>query len=280
MLRLAHHLHECRAAGHADGVLAGDVLAVRYGTFMSTRSEMFYRYHAYGEADGPIRLDYFFWLLRREDEIILVDTGFDPAAGARRGRTCLVEPTEALAGLGVAPEQVGKVVVSHLHYDHIGNLAAFPDALITVQRREFEFWTGPYGRRRQFVYSSEPHEIAYLEEAEREGRVQLLDGDAEIAPGVVAVLVGGHCPGQQIVVAEAPSGKVVLASDALHFYEEMERDMPFAVLSSLPDTYRAYDVLRQLEGDGARLVAGHDPLVMDRFPSVREPGSDIAVRLG
>jgi hypothetical protein len=73
---------------------------------------------------------------------------------------------------------------------------------------------------------------------------------------------------------------VVLASDALHFYEEMERDMPFAVLSSLPDTYRAYDVLRQLEGDGARLVAGHDPLVMDRFPSVREPGSDIAVRLG
>jgi glyoxylase-like metal-dependent hydrolase (beta-lactamase superfamily II) len=279
MLRLAHCLRDCRAAVHADEVPAADFLAVRYGTFLSTRAEMFYRYHAYGEEDGPIRLDYFFWLLRLQGETILVDTGFDPAAGARRGRTCLVEPTEALALVGVTPGQVGKVVVSHLHYDHVGNLSAFPEATFLVQRREFDFWTGPYGRRRQFALSSEPDEIAYLEAADREGRVKLLDGDGEVAPGVLAILVGGHCPGQQIVVVDAPSGRVVLASDALHFYEEMERDMPFAVLSSLPDTYRAYDLLRELEGAGARLVAGHDPLVMDRFPAADGPASDLAVRL-
>ncbi|MBO0714710.1 MAG: N-acyl homoserine lactonase family protein [Acidimicrobiales bacterium] len=259
--------------------MPADILAVRYGTWESTRAETFYRYHAYGEPDGPIRLDYFFWLLRGGGQTILVDTGFDPAAGERRGRTCLVEPKAALARLGVAPEQVSRVVVSHLHYDHIGNLAAFPEAAITVQRRELEFWTGPYGRRPQFAGSSEPNEIAYLEQAAGEGRVQLLDGDGEIAPGVVAMLVGGHCPGQQIVICETPAGRVVLASDALHFYEEMERDMPFAVLSSLPDTYRAYDLLRELEGEGARLVAGHDPLVTERFPGAGGPASDLAVRL-
>jgi glyoxylase-like metal-dependent hydrolase (beta-lactamase superfamily II) len=265
---------------HDGGVFEGELLAVRYGTVESTRAESFYRFHAYREPDGPVRLDYFFWVLRRGADTILVDTGFDPAAGERRGRTCLVEPLAALGRLGIEPAQVSEVVVSHFHYDHIGNLSAFADATITVQRKELEFWTGPYGRRGQFALSIEHGEVAHLAEAQRQGRLRVLDGDAEVGPGVRALLVGGHCPGEQIVVVDAPSRRVVLASDALHFYEEMERDRPFAVLSSLADTYRAYDLLKELEQDGAAIVAGHDPAVLDRFAPPDGPAAGLAARLG
>jgi glyoxylase-like metal-dependent hydrolase (beta-lactamase superfamily II) len=248
-----------------------EVLAVRCGTVTSPRSELFYRYHMYGESDAPQRMDYFFWVVRNEQRTILVDTGFDAAAGRRRGRTPLVSPVEALSGLGVDAGEVSLVIVSHFHYDHIGNLAAFPEAKISFQSREREFWDGPFAERLQIGHSVEKPELAHLRAANQEGRVDCVDGDAEVAPGVRVVLVGGHCPGQQLTVVETARGEVVIASDALHFYEEMERDMPFAVFTDLPEMYRGFDLLNKLQDDGAVIVAGHDPLVMDRFPAVGEP---------
>ena len=89
------------------------VIAVRYGTLETTRGEAYYRYQSYGEPDGPQVLDYYFWIVRRGDETILVDTGFDPDVGRRRGRTCLIEPADAMATLGIGPETVSRVVLTH-----------------------------------------------------------------------------------------------------------------------------------------------------------------------
>ena len=69
-----------------------------------------------------------------------------------------------------------------------------------------------------------------------------------------------------MVAATSEAGTAVLASDALHFYAEAERDRPFAIVADLPAMYRAYDLLNELAGQpGTRLVAGHDPLVSERF---------------
>ena len=254
-----------------------EVFAVRSGTVTSPRSEFFYRYHMYGEPDGPQPMDYFFWVIRNEQRTILVDTGFDASAGRKRGRTPLVDPVEALGRLSVEAAEVSLVIVSHFHYDHIGNVASFPRAKITFQRRELDFWTGPYAPRHLIGHSAEKGEVEHLRTANQDGRVSCVDGDIEVAPGVRSVLVGGHCPGQQLIVVGSSRGEVVLASDALHFYEELERDMPFAVFTDLPEMYRGFDVLRKFEDDGAVIVAGHDPLVMDRFVSVGEPGLAVKV---
>jgi glyoxylase-like metal-dependent hydrolase (beta-lactamase superfamily II) len=61
------------------------------------------------------------------------------------------------------------------------------------------------------------------------------------------------------------AGPVVLASDAVHYYEELERDRPFSTVASLADMYAAFDQIRDLARDGALVVAGHDPLVADLF---------------
>jgi glyoxylase-like metal-dependent hydrolase (beta-lactamase superfamily II) len=244
-------------------VSASELFAVRYATRTMRRADAFYRYSVYGEPDAPMTIDYFFWVLRAPSGTVLIDCGFDPDEGARRGRTVLADPIDALTDLAVRPEEVSAIVVSHFHYDHIGNLGRFPNATLHTSRAELDFWTGPLAEKSQYAEPTVPSEIAVVAGAAHTGRVQLVEDRAELGAGLELRVVGGHTPGQLVVLHAGT--RLVLASDALHFYEEMERDMPFAILSDLAATYRAYDALRELERDGWGVVAGHDPAVAERF---------------
>jgi len=257
--------------------MAYEVLAVRYGTRVATKAESYLNYHVYGEPDESFEMDYSFWLVRGPQRTILFDCGFDAEVGRRRGRTTLVDPVAALSALGVEPDDIDQVVVTHAHYDHIGNLRRFPNAEVVMARREYEFWAGPYGRRLQLAHSTEPDELAYLVTTREQGRMRLVEDTLDLGPGIELVVIGGHTPGQMVaqVAVDGPGGgpgAVVLAADALHFYEELERDRPFFVVADLVDMYRGFDLLREMTQDEGRLlVAGHDAQVRARFPG-RLPG--------
>jgi hypothetical protein len=96
---------------------------------------------------------------------VVVDCGFDPEVGRRRGREVLADPVEALAAVGINAGAVRRVVVTHAHYDHIGTLHRFPAAEIVVARRELDFWAGPLAGRTQFAHATEPDELAVLARA-------------------------------------------------------------------------------------------------------------------
>ncbi len=250
--------------------------ALRYASRMTTRSDVFLRYGQYGEPDGPQEMAYYLWVLRNGDQTIVVDTGFSAAGAARREREFLVEPLEALRRAGVDPATVDVVINTHLHYDHTGHLDAFGDAPVLVNRTEFEFWTGVYAERAQFGAHIEAGEIEAVAAGVKSGAVTLLDRETVVAPGVTVAEVGGHSPGQTILYVEGEQGLIVLASDAVHFYEEVERDRACAILVNLELVYRAYDIIRAGVQAGGRLVPGHDPLVMDRFPRL-EPDPELGV---
>jgi glyoxylase-like metal-dependent hydrolase (beta-lactamase superfamily II) len=251
-----------------------EVTAVRYGTLHAPRSSLFYRYEAYDEPDAEVEMAYYFWLLRGGGRTILVDTGFDPDVGRRRGRTCLCPPLEALHQIGVEPAAISAVVITHLHYDHIGNLGGFPHAELVVPRKELDFWTGPYADRVHFRAHVEPADIARLEAARKSGRVRETEGTEELFDGIIAHTVGGHSPGQQMLAVTAAGSKVVLTSDAVHFYEELELERPFSVIADLEEMYRAYDLLREWAREpGTILVPAHDPEVQERFDSVALGGT-------
>jgi glyoxylase-like metal-dependent hydrolase (beta-lactamase superfamily II) len=257
-----------------------EVLAVRYGTLAARKSDLYYRYESYGEPDGDAAMAYYFWVLRGAGETILVDTGFDPEAAARRGRTCLVQPLDALAELGIAPGDVSAIVVTHLHYDHTGNLRAFPSAQLIVPSRELEFWTGPHARRGQFAPHAESGDIDYVTQAAAEGRVRVTEGTEEIFDGVLAISAGGHSAGQQVTVVDAAGGPVVLTSDAVHLYEELELDRPFAVMHDLEQMYAAYDLIKELaRSRRAVVVPGHDPDVFVRHGGEDTETNQVAVRI-
>jgi glyoxylase-like metal-dependent hydrolase (beta-lactamase superfamily II) len=258
-----------------------EVYAVRYGTRTGAKAEIYLNHHIYGEPDEPLGMDYYCWVARNAARTVVIDTGFGPEGGARRRRTTLIEPVAALARLGVDAATVPQVVVTHAHYDHIGNLAAFPAAEVVMARRELEFWTGPYGARRQFAWSTEAAEIDHLARVRDQGRLTAIDAAYTLAPGIEVVPVGGHTPGQVIVLVATEAGQTVLASDAAHYYEEVERDRPFAFVADLEAMYRGFDLLKEITAESGRvLVPGHDPEVMTRFAPLDGAEADFAVRVG
>lgn len=258
-----------------------EVIAVRYATRETVASHVYLNFHTYREPDRPMWMDYFFWVLRNEARTIVVDTGFTPEVGDRRGRTTTCPVPEGLARLGIDPAGVELLVLTHAHYDHAGNLGLFTGAEVLMSRRELEFWTGPYAWRAQFGHSAERADIERLARLGQDGRITEVTGRHRLAPGIELLEIGGHTPGQLIALVRTHDGTVLLASDAVHYYEELARDWPFLVVADLCAMYRGFDRITELaEEPGTVLLPGHDPDVMRRFPPLDPADPAFAVRAG
>lgn len=149
--------------------------------------------------DAPHHMDYFIWVLKKGTETILVDTGYDMDEGQRRGRPISIDPREALKPLGLNAEDVDQIIVTHLHYDHAGGLALFPNAKLYLQEREMAFATGPCMCDPTIVAPFTADHICEAVKRVYSGRVEFVDGDAQVADGVTVHCIGGHSKGLQSV---------------------------------------------------------------------------------
>lgn len=226
--------------------------------------------------DAPHPMDYFIWVIKNEDDIIVVDTGYDAAEAKRRDRAILREPAEALAGIGIRAEDVNTVIITHLHYDHAGGFAQFPNATFHMQVAEMAYATGPCMCHDTLRMPFTADHICQAVQHIYSGRVVFHDGDSRIADGVTVHCVGGHSRGLQVVRAKTESGWLCLASDATHFYENVFSGKPFPIVVDLENMLSGFARLQELASDRRLIVPGHDPLVMELFDT---DGPDFAVRL-
>jgi len=244
-----------------------EVYALKYAERDTTACQFFYR-----EASHErLTLHYYVWLILGGPHPVLVDTGFLEDEARQRGMRDYISPAAMVARAGVAPGDVPLVLVTHLHYDHWQGHSLFPNAEFWVQRDEVAFWTGPWGRWDAFAQSANAEALARLVTLTYAGRVRILDGDREVLPGLRVHRLGGHTAGLQIVTVDTPRGRVVLTSDASHFYRNVETGQPVQIVTSLPDMLRGFETIRALASADGLVVAGHDPAVADRFKPV-EPG--------
>lgn len=254
-----------------------EVFAIKYAELGREGRANFVDGDAHDMSDMP--LDYFVWVVRNDQRTIVVDTGFNEKVAADRGRTITKPVAEGLKAIGTDPAAVRDVVISHLHYDHCGNDGLFPEASYHLQDAEMEYATGRSMCHHGVAHAFEADDVAKMVHRVYDGRVCFHDGDDELAPGISLHKLGGHTKGLQVVRVETANGPVVLASDASHFYAHFEKQRVFPVLYNIADVLEGYRTLTKLAGPSRRIVPGHDPLVLDKYPAASEATAGWIARL-
>jgi N-acyl homoserine lactone hydrolase len=238
---------------------------------------------------GTTPVPMIFSLLQSSDgKRIVVDTGF--ASGASMtgpGFKDFVRSDEILARHGIAADAIDTLVLTHLHFDHAGNLDAFPNARIFVQRYEYESWKKVLGRygaggvtKDRWVFSSlDENNFRALDAAIAQGRVVFLDGDHQLESGITCRLARDtHSFGIQWLEVETSDGAFALAGDVCYSYFCAERMWPPGYLQGNPwNMLEEIERIRKVAGDDlARLLPGHDIEIFKRHRSGESHGVKVA----
>lgn len=253
-----------------------EVFALRYAMRDAMRSDHFIGGDPH---DGPMPMDYFLWVIRGPDRVVVVDCGFTAEVAAQRQRTFLRCPADSLQLLGVHAGDVKDVVLTHLHYDHVGNLHRFPAAEFHLQEPDLHFAVGRHMRYAHMRQAFAVEDVVGLVRLNYAGRVRLYNGPVELCPGITLHPAPGHSAGLQFVCVNTRRGVVVLASDVAHFYENMEECRPFPICVSVADALESFDRVRTAAPSMQHIVPGHDPLVMRRYPAPSPELEGIVARL-
>jgi glyoxylase-like metal-dependent hydrolase (beta-lactamase superfamily II) len=229
--------------------------------------------HPFGWRE-PVDIAQNFFLVRGEGRVILVDTGTDhleeyvePAQLARLRPEPSVTTGELLAREDLEPGDVDTLVLTHLHFDHYANARLFENARIVVNRTDWIHVLLPENRR-YAPRSGFPRDILAWLVDDAWDRLDLVEGETEILPGIRTIETGGHSPGHQIVTVNTAAGLVVIPGDEVYLYENIEEDIPIGYFYDFERLTAAMDTIRAL---GGHVLPAHDPAVRARHPSMRIP---------
>ena len=229
--------------------------------------------------DGAMPIDFFIWLAHSKNHTFVIDTGFNRETAARRQRDFIRCPTEGLKLLKIDPNEVKDVVITHLHYDHVGNFDLFPKAKFHIQDKEMAFATGRNMLYKPFRAPMDIEHITGMVRNVYAGRVKFHEGPAKLAPGFELHHIGGHTAGLQCARIMTIRGWIVLASDASHLYANMEKVNPYPIIFREDEMLAGFEKLKQLAASSDHIIPGHDPLVMERYPAPHEKLQGIIARL-
>ncbi len=224
-------------------------------------------------------LAYFVWVIKGAHTTYLLDTGFDQAMADKRGRTITRPVAEGLLAIGVKPDAVTDVIISHLHYDHCGNHTLFPQAHYHLQDREMAYATGRCMCHAHQRIPFEVDDVTAMVRRVFDERVVFHSGAEQLVPGLTVHHIGGHSMGLQCVRVATRRGHVVLAADATHLYAHIEEGRVFPITYSVAETLEGYATIKKLADSPSHIIPGHDPDVLKRYPAAGHGLEDWVVRL-
>jgi glyoxylase-like metal-dependent hydrolase (beta-lactamase superfamily II) len=210
------------------------------------------------------------WLVKGNGRNILVDSGFYHDQFFKEWKVKdFVRPSEALAPLGVKPEEITDVIITHMHWDHVDGIDLFPKATIWIQKDEYTYYAGEAWQQPHTHGGIDPDDVLEIVKLNVQGRVKLVNGDSqEIIPGVTCYIGGKHTWQSQHVSVDSKAGKIVLASDNMYLFENLEKHAPIATTLDSDSNLRAQDRMKQIASDPKLIIPGHDPAVLERFPKI------------
>lgn len=253
-----------------------EVFAIKYADRIGTRGGMFVQDEP---NDEPLQMDYFIWAVRNAERTVVIDVGYGREEAERRGHTFLRCPTDGLRLIGIDPARVQDVIITHMHFDHAGNLALFPNARFHIQQEELAYITGVAMTHPMLRHSYRVDDVIDMVRLIYSDRVVFYTGEGQIAPGITVHHIKGHARGLQTVNVHTQRGWVLLASDAAHYYDSFLRDLPFRTQESLFQMLEGFRRIRALAPSDNHIVPGHDPAVLSCYPAPSPELAGIVARL-
>ena len=228
------------------------------------------------DKDRKIDLQMMIWLIKGPNgRNILVDAGCYHDS-VMKGKTFkdLIKPSDALAKLGLSPGDITDLIISHMHWDHADGMDLFPKAKIWIQKDEYSYYTGAAWQAGGKHGGIEPEDVLTIVKLNTEQKVNLVDGDdKEIIDGIRVYTGGRHTFASQYVSVRTASGTVVIASDNMYLYENLQKHAPIAQTFDADSNLKAQDRMKQIASRPDLIVPGHDPEVFIKFP---KPGNGVA----
>jgi glyoxylase-like metal-dependent hydrolase (beta-lactamase superfamily II) len=225
-----------------------EVYAIRYATIPNFQVS-----GLVAGADRTRKMDIamMVWLIEGNGRHILVDAGFYRDQFMKQWKPVdYLRPSEAIARVGLKPEDITDVIVSHLHWDHADGVDLFPKARTWIQKDELEYYAGSAWQSRGTHGGVDPEDVLALVKLNTQGRVGLVNGDAqEILPGISCYTGGKHTYASQFVTVRTVAGTVVLASDNMYLYENLEKHAAIAQTLDAESNLRAQDRMKQLAAE-------------------------------
>ncbi|MFP8967447.1 N-acyl homoserine lactonase family protein [Pokkaliibacter sp. CJK22405] len=239
------------------------------------------------EQEGMVDLPFSFILACHGERKILIDSGF-MQTGSRNefplkfSVTQWISPIRMLEQIGIAPEDIQDIVITHAHFDHMGAIGEFPNAQIHIQKRELMSWYEAAALPKRFSHLTkiiDPENLRQVLDASFDHRVSLIDGDKDnILPGVHVRLAPGHTLGHQFVIVESSAGRKVISGDCIYTHRQLsghKHDGVYAPLNnatgSVWDQLISIDRLNdELLGDKTNLIIQHDVDRWKEYPVVAE----------
>ena len=241
------------------------VYAVSYGKSSHKKSKVLHG----GSQKQKVPFEWMFWVIKTEERIILVDTGFHDEKLARKWRIRnYQDPAERLKELGIDPADVSDVIITHAHWDHIGLIGSYANAGIWIQEKEYNYAGSLLSAKQTKAKGMRWEDLKLLRQAEGQGRLHLVKEKAILTPGITMMPAGGHTPGSQFVTVETLEGIIVIAGDNTYLYRNNRSHIPVGSAYDREENLVAIKKMHRSAASPFYIIPGHDPLVMRYFPEI------------
>jgi glyoxylase-like metal-dependent hydrolase (beta-lactamase superfamily II) len=214
-----------------------------------------------------------FWFLKGENgKNILVDAGYIDSS--KTVGKDYVRPDVVLKRLNISPSDITDIIITHPHFDHIGGIILFPQGKVWMQKKDYDYFVGEAWEENGFSKGFQKNDVRNMVEINLSGRLKLVDGDdIEIIPGIKVFTGSKHTFENQYLLVNCNSerNKILLASDAIWFYYNLNNLLPVPTFTFDPKGYvEAMKRMKTLVSNPDLIIPGHDDLIFSKFTKISE----------
>jgi glyoxylase-like metal-dependent hydrolase (beta-lactamase superfamily II) len=219
---------------------------------------------------------FMYWLIKGNNgKNILVDAGFlhDLDIVKTLNSTFYIRPDSVLLELNIKADEITDIILTHPHWDHVDGISLFPKAHIWIQKEDYLYFVGEAWQKDGRHGGFYKRDIDSLVSLNITGKLTLVDGDdKEILPGISVFTGSRHTFNSQFVLVQTGGDKVILASDNIWIYYNLEH------LKSSPYPNGTFDTtayvksmirMKTMVPDKKYIIPGHDPAIFTRFPLIK-----------